>query len=181
MPVDRPVASERVFDGHVVRLDLEDWGLGYRAEVVRHLGAAAVLPITRDGHVLLVEQFRPAVRRSLVEIPAGLLDLAGEDAVTAAARELREETGFRHTSIEFLGGYYASVGFTDEYVHVFWASVAEPAEGQPEAGIRLLREPLAAMIGAARAGRVRDVKTAYALLMVGARPDVLAAAGVAGA
>jgi ADP-ribose pyrophosphatase len=180
VPVDRPVSSDRVFDGHVVKLDLEDWDLGYPVEIARHLGAAAVLAVTGDGHVLLVEQFRPAIRSSIVEIPAGLLDVDGEDALTAAARELREETGYRHSSIEFLGGYYASPGFTDEYVHVFWARVEEPAASEPEAGIRLVREPLAAMIGAARAGRVRDVKTAYALLMVGTRPDVLAAAGVPG-
>ena len=68
-----------------------------------------------------MKQFRPPVRQTLTEIPAGLLDVDGEDALTCAARELFEETGYRHREIEFLGGYYASAGFTDEYVHLFWA------------------------------------------------------------
>ena len=67
-------------------------------------GAAAVLPLTaRRPGAVLVKQFRPAVRQVLTEIPAGLLDVEGEDALTCAARELFEETGYRHTAIEFLG------------------------------------------------------------------------------
>ena len=158
-----------VFSGAVLTLALEDWGLSYEHEVVRHPGAAGVLPITPDGDVMLVRQFRPAVRAALTEIPAGLLDVDGEDALTCAARELFEETGFRHTSIEFLGGYYSTAGFSDEYVHLFVARTERDPETEPEEGITLVRERRDTMVAAARAGRVRDVKTALALLMADGR------------
>jgi ADP-ribose pyrophosphatase len=154
-----------VFEGTVLTVDLEDWGHGYDHEVVRHPGAAAVLPITFDDQVLLVKQFRPAIRDTLTEIPAGLLDVEGEDAVTCAARELREETGYVHESIQFLGGYYSSAGFSDEYVHVFWARTRAEPQAPPEDGLELISVPLDRMTAAARGGRVRDAKTALALLM----------------
>jgi ADP-ribose diphosphatase len=137
--------------------------------VVRHPGAAAVLPVTSEGDVLLVRQFRPAIRRALTEIPAGILDVDREDPLDCAARELFEETGYRHRSIEFLGGIYTSAGFVDEYIHLFEAWTGEDQEGSPEDGIEVLRRPLDDMVTAARAGRVRDAKTAVALLLAAAR------------
>jgi ADP-ribose diphosphatase len=167
--VVRPDTSRTAFQGSHVRVDVEEWpGLG-TWEVVVHPGAAAVVPLTPDGDVLLVRQLRPAVRDRLTEIPAGFMDIEGEDAATCAARELFEETGYRHRSIEFLGGVYVSPGSTNHYVHLFWALTQHEPEGEPESGIELLREPLGAMLEAARAGRVRDAKTALALLLLGAR------------
>ena len=165
-----PTSVRRAFAGHFLSVDLEDWpGIG-AYEVVRHPGAAAVLPITPGGDVILVRQFRPPARQVLTEIPAGLLDVAGEDAITCAARELFEETGYRHETIEFLGGCYPSAGSTDEYIHLFRARTADAPEGEPELGIELAREPLDRMVAAARTGRVRDAKTALALLLAAERP-----------
>jgi ADP-ribose pyrophosphatase len=167
-----PTGSRSAFEGVVLRLEIEDWPGHPPYEVVHHPGAAAVLPLLPSNDVLLVKQFRPAVRQTLTEIPAGLLDVEGEDALTCASRELFEETGFRHRVIEFLGGYYASPGFTDEYVHLFWARTEEEPEGEPEDGIEVIKMPFARMIEAARAGRVRDVKTALALLIAADRPPI---------
>ena len=119
--------------------------------------------------MLLVGQFRPAIRGTLLEIPAGVLDVDGEDPLACAPRELFEETGYRHTSLEFLGGIYTSAGFADEYIHLFMAQTASQQEGSPEDGIELLRKPFGEMVDAARAGRVRDAKTAVALLLAAAR------------
>ena len=159
-----------MFRGSVFRLDIEEWEGHPSYEVVHHPGAAAILPITPDDDVILVKQFRPAIRQALTEIPAGLLDVDGEDALTCASRELFEETGFRHRSIEFLGGYYSSAGFTDEYVHLFWARTDPEPDSAAEPGIEVSRVPLDRMVAAARAGRVRDAKTALALLLADARP-----------
>jgi 8-oxo-dGTP pyrophosphatase MutT (NUDIX family) len=167
--VPEPLRARRVFDGAVLKLDLEEWGHGYEVEVVHHPGAAAVLPITQDGHVLLVKQLRPPIRGTLTEIPAGLLDVEGEDALTCAARELREETGYTHDTIEFLGGYYASAGFSDEYVHVFWARTRPEPDGPPEDDLELSTVPLDEIASAARAGKIRDVKTALAILLYASR------------
>ncbi len=168
---DEPESSEGLFVGPIFSVARERWrGVDHPYDVVRHVGASGVLPVTPDGDVVLVRQFRPPVRRSLVEIPAGLLDVPGEDALSCAARELVEETGFRHVSIEFLGGVYTTAGFSNEYVHLFWARTEPGPAAAPETGIEVIRRPLAEMVGAARAGRVRDAKTALALLMVEGRP-----------
>jgi ADP-ribose pyrophosphatase len=163
-----PRSTRHGFAGRLIRVEVESWD-GHDFEVVRHPGAAAVLPVTPDGDVLLVRQFRPAIRRSLMEIPAGVLDVDGEDPLGCAARELFEETGYRHRSLEFLGGIYTSAGFADEYIHLFEAWTSDRQEGPSEEGIEVLRRPLDEMVTAARAGRVRDAKTAVALLLARAR------------
>ncbi len=171
-PTTEPTGSRSAFEGAVLRLEIEDWPGHPRHEVIHHPGASALLPLLPSNDVLLVKQFRPAVRQTLTEIPAGLLDVEGEDALTCATRELFEETGYRHAAIEFLGGYYTSPGFTDEYVHLFWARTESEPLGAPEDGIEVVRMPFARMVDAARAGRVRDVKTAVALLIAAGRPPL---------
>lgn len=168
-----PEAAREVYRGPIFTVLSERWpGSEREYDLVRHPGAAAVLPITPSGDVLLVRQFRPVIRQMLTEIPAGLLDIDGEDALTCASRELREETGFRHETIEFLGGYLASAGYTDEYVHLFLAQLPEEPEAGPEAGLELLRKPFDEVLTAARSGRIRDVKTALALLLADAREGI---------
>ena len=167
---EEPDSAELAFDGPVFSVVREWWpGISHPYDVARHVGAAGVLPLTPDGDVLLVRQFRPPIRQSLVEIPAGLLDVGAEDPVTCAARELFEETGYRHRTIEFLAGVYTTAGFSNEYVSLFWAATEPEPQGPPEDGIELIRRPLDEMVRAARAGRVRDAKTALALLMVEGR------------
>ena len=160
--------TREAYTGRIIRVEVQSRP-GEDYEVVRHPGAAAVLALTPDDEVLLVRQPRPAIGRSLVEIPAGLLNQRDEDALSCAARELLEETGYRHRTIEFLGGYFSSAGFTDEYVHLFVATTAQEPEAAPEEGIEVILRPLPEMVASARAGRVRDVKTALALLLADAR------------
>jgi ADP-ribose pyrophosphatase len=172
VPTREPREIQSAYRGRFVSVDIEDWpGIG-PWEVVRMPDAAAVLPLTPDGDVLLVGQFRPPVRDDLIEIPAGLMDVAGEDAVTCASRELVEETGYRHTGIEFLGGMYAAPGSTSHYVHLFVARTAEVPEEDVDEAIELSRRPFAQMVEAARSGRVRDAKTALALLLAAGRPSL---------
>jgi ADP-ribose pyrophosphatase len=170
-----PASVHPAYRGSFLRVDLEAWpGLDAPLEIVRHPGAAGVLPVTPAGDVLLVRQFRPAIRDSLTEIPAGVLDVPGEDPLACATRELFEETGYRHQGIEFMGGTYSSAGFSDEYIHLFVARTDPLPEAEPERGITLVRRPLPTMVAAARAGRVRDAKTALALLLVSGHPYVRA-------
>src|SRR5207249_9526948 len=113
-----PGSVRRVFDGQLLHVAVESWPAGAR-EVVHHPGACAVVPFTAAGEVLLVRQLRESVREVLLEIPAGLLDVQGEDVAGCAARELMEETGHRAEHLTPLGVVYTSPGFTDERIALF--------------------------------------------------------------
>ena len=136
-----PRGARRAWEGRWLSVWLEDWPGLDAYETVRKHDAVGIVPRTPDGDVLLVRQFRPPVRDALTEIPAGLLDVEGEDAMTCAGRELFEETGFHAETLTFLGGAYLSPGFTDEYMHLFAARTRPEPEAEPEPGIEVVRMP----------------------------------------
>ena len=99
--------------------------------------------------------------------------MEGEDALTAAGRELFEETGYRaHARSSSSAGSIRPARHHDQYVHLFWARVEAEPSGSVEAGIELTTEPFDRMVHAARSGRVRDAMTALALLMAAGRPPL---------
>ena len=164
-----PARSEPLFLGAWVRVDEEEWpGIG-KWEVFRPKDAAAVLALTPEHDVLLVRQFRAGARRAIAEIPAGLLDVEGEDPQRCAARELFEETGYRPASLEHLAEIYTSPGSSSERVHLYLARTDGQPAASPEDGIEVIRRPLSEMVAEARAGGVPDAKTALALLLADAR------------
>jgi 8-oxo-dGTP pyrophosphatase MutT (NUDIX family) len=174
--VPEPAASRIAWSGRYLTAVVETWPDLGDYEAIRKHDAAAVVPVTPDGDVLLVRQFRPPVRTSMLEIPAGLLDIDGEDAVTCAERELTEETGYRSEQTAFLGGAFLSPGFTGEYVHLFWARTGGEPIGEPEAGIEVVRMPLYRAIASARDGKVRNAMTALGLLLTAGVPALRDAA-----
>ena len=138
--------------------------------MVRHPGACAVVALTPDGEVLLVRQFRQAVRQPLLEIPAGILDVQGEDGPACAARELMEETGYRVARIEPLATIHTSPGFADERIEIFLAETGrEPSAPPGEDGIDTIRLPLAEAVAAAKDGRITDAKSIAGLLLAAGR------------
>ena len=171
-----PAATRVAWSGRYIAVDVETWpGVG-EYEVVRKHDAVAVVAVTPAGHAVLVKQFRPAVRTSLLEIPAGLLDVEGEDALTCAERELREETGYTSVETGFLGGTFLSPGFTAEYAHLFYARTAAEPEAEHEPGIEVVTMPLHRAITAAREGKVRDAITALGILLAAGVPSLRDAA-----
>jgi len=163
----KPSKTREVFRGKLIRVEVERWPAGER-EVVRHPGACGIVALTSGGDVLLVRQTREAIRAGVLEIPAGVLDVPGEQAAACAARELEEETGYRASDVRPLAVIHTSPGFTDEVIHLFTAR-AEPAS-EPEHGIELVQMRLAEAIAAVRDGRITDAKTVVALLLVESRP-----------
>lgn len=141
-------------DGRTLELDL-----------VRHPGAAAVVPILDDGSVLLVRQYRHAADGWLLEVPAGKLD-AGEAPETAAARELEEEAGQRAGELVSLGWIWPSPGFTDEVIHLFAARKLAPVSQRLEEDELLTLEqvPFARAVEMATSGEIADSKSVCALL-----------------
>lgn len=95
---------------------MEEWDF-----VSHRMGAAAVLPVLPDGRVIMVRQYRNALERETLEIPAGCRDSIDEDTSLCAARELEEETGYRSDRIEFLLSLRTTVAFCDEFVDVYLA------------------------------------------------------------
>jgi len=174
--VSEPITVRTVWSGAYLQVVLETWPGTGDYEVVRKHHAAGIVPVTPGGDVLLVRQFRPPVRTSLLEIPAGLLDVDGEDAMTCAERELIEETGHRSEETLFLGGTFLSPGSTDEYLHLFWARTQVQPVGEPEAGIELVRMLLHAAVTRAREGKVRNAMTALGLLLAAGVPALRDAA-----
>ena len=123
---EKQISSELIFDGKVVHLYCDKIELPNGKESVReyvkHIGAVCVLPITKDGEAVLVRQYRYAVGRMLLEIPAGKLDSKDEDPREAALRELREETGATCESLEFIGELYSSPAILGETIHMYLAT-----------------------------------------------------------
>jgi ADP-ribose pyrophosphatase len=161
----RPESSREAFRGKLIRVEVERWPAGER-EIVRHPGACAVVAITPKGEVLLVRQLREAVRRELLEIPAGIFDVDGEGPEECAARELLEETGYRARSIEHLCSVYTTPGFTDERIELFVARTeASPVPDHvPEDGVEVVRVPLDAMVSASMDDTV-DAKSLLGILL----------------
>jgi ADP-ribose pyrophosphatase len=141
-------------------------------ELIRHPGAAAVVPLlsdktSADPQVLLIRQYRYAADGTIWEIPAGVLE-PGEDPVDCARRELQEETGATADHIEHLTSIYTTPGFTDEKIHLFLASgihVSEP-DTEPDEYIEVVARPLSAVLEMIKAGEIIDGKSIAALLYV---------------
>lgn len=100
-------------------------GSAFERDVVRHPGAVAVVPLTSEGTVVLVRQYRGPVDQDLLEVPAGTRDVAGEPPEQTAARELAEEVGLRAGRLERLCTFYNTPGFCDEETIVYVASELE--------------------------------------------------------
>jgi len=163
-PPQEPLSIRGVFRGKLLHVDGETWPVGER-EVVRHPGACAVVALTPSGDVLLVRQMREAVREVVLEIPAGIFDVEGEEAGACAARELLEETGHRVTRLEHLGSTYTSPGFTDERIELFLAEAEPVANAVAEGEMELVRVPFDEALALVLDGRIRDLKTVAGLFL----------------
>jgi ADP-ribose pyrophosphatase len=145
-------------------------GNRFEREVVRHPGAVAVVPLHEDGSVTLVRQYRPAVDRHLLEVPAGIRDVDGEAPELTARRELQEETGLVATKIEPLVGFYNSPGFCDQETLLFVATGLEAGEAAPagteERWMEVVRIALDEVDDLTRRGVLVDAQTLIGLQLV---------------
>jgi 8-oxo-dGTP pyrophosphatase MutT (NUDIX family) len=168
-PAPKPERVESVFRGSRIAVDVEYWPNGARREVVRHPGACAAVVFEAEDHVLLVRQMREAVRRELLEIPAGTRDVPTESPEETIRREIREETGREVTELEWIGRIFTTPGFTDETMELFVAR-AEPDPGQAtETGISTVAVPFDQAVRMVLDGRIEDAKSCVALLLAQAK------------
>lgn len=167
---ERPLTEDvawtgRIFNVDRLRVQLPDGRAAIR-DVVRHPGAVAVVALTEDGRICLVRQYRTALGRVTVEIPAGKL-APGEDPLECAGRELLEETGMSAEKIAFLTTITTSDGFTDELIHVYMATGLEFSRSDPDADefINVDLVPLEELVDAVLDGRIEDAKTVVGALI----------------
>ena len=164
------LSSRSVHDGRIVKLSLEEVrlpnGNTVTLEVIRHPGAAAVVPVDHDGNAILVRQYRHATGSWLLEVPAGKLDHPGESPEDCAMREVEEETGYRAGRLVPLGWIWTTPGFTDEKIWLYLALDLAPTRSALEADEVLTVEslPLAEAVRRAVSGEIVDAKSVCALV-----------------
>jgi ADP-ribose pyrophosphatase len=163
--------SRNIFAGKVLTLNIDTVtlpnGVTIDLEIVRHPGAAAVVPLTDHGVVVLVKQFRHAAGGFIYEIPAGKLH-PGEDPVHCAARELEEEIGYVAGRLERLTSILTAPGFTDEVIHIYKATDMTVGRQQLDRDevLEVLEVSLDEAIKMVNAGTIRDAKTIVGLQLV---------------
>ncbi|WP_199880664.1 NUDIX hydrolase [Bacillus massiliglaciei] len=167
---EKTIATEKIFTGKVISLQVDEVrlpdGKTSKREIIKHPGAVAVIAVTDENKVIMVEQYRKAMERSLVEIPAGKLE-PGEEPIATAARELEEETGYECDGMEPIISFYTSPGFADELVHMFIAKgLKKKADAAPldeDEFVELIELTLEEAEDYIKQGKIQDAKTAYAV------------------
>lgn len=168
---EKTIGSREVFSGKIIRVRVDRVqlpnGKETMREIVEHSGAVAVVPVTEDGRVVLVRQFRKPVEKVLLEIPAGLLE-KGEPPDLCALRELEEETGYRPGKLEKLCEFYTSPGFSDEKLYLYFAGELEEGEGTADSEeiLEIFHLSLEDAVALIRTGEIEDAKTIIGLLTV---------------
>jgi len=162
--------SQEIFDGVILHLfkDTVELPNGNSAtrEVIRHIGAVGVIPVTDDGKVIVERQFRYPLDSVITEIPAGKLDSFTEDRLSAAKRELEEETGYTAKEWMPLGDYYPTPAYCDERITLYLARGLELGQRHLDEDEFLNFEfvPLADLVADVMSGRITDGKTQVAVL-----------------
>jgi ADP-ribose diphosphatase len=159
----KPEATRTVYDGKLFDVTVERWG-DHEREIVEHPGAVAIVAVDRDGMVTLVRQRREAVRKELLELPAGTVE-AGEEPLETARRELAEETGLSGGEWRAVQAFYTTPGFCREEMHLFFAEQVERGEATPadDESLELVRWPVGEL--AEHLHELEDAKTLAGLLL----------------
>lgn len=166
---ERRLNSRYVYRGKILnmRVDTVELPNGRQStrEIVEYAGAVAVVAIDGDGQVLLVRQYRYAVGRELLEIPAGKLE-PGEEPQSAARRELMEETGFTPRCLRPLLRFFSTPGFTSEEMNLFLATELEPGKASPDEDefVELVKVPLQKARRMIESGEIQDAKSIVGIL-----------------
>jgi len=178
---DKPIVPreiQRIFEGRVFTVQVETiplpQGGELKADIIRHPGSVVIVPVTADGHIVLVRQYRPAIDQWAWELPAGSVN-RGEDLDRAARRECQEEIGLIPSRLERLGTFYPTPGYCDEAMTFYRATgLRPPGAGDEEAhqdedeqieARSFTRDAVVAMI---TSGEVIDMKTVTGLWLTGA-------------
>ena len=173
--VETKLACEKIFDGTLLHVRRDTVRLPNGKDAVRewimHPGAAAVLPILPNGDVILVRQYRYPIGAVTLEVPAGKLDADGEDPLHCARRELSEETGYTAKTYEKLTTIATTVGFSNEYIHLYAARGLSSGMQHTDADefVNVAQMPFSRALEMIKKGEIIDSKTIISLMMAAER------------
>lgn len=162
--------SEKIYEGRILTLRVDTVELPNKKyskrEIVEHSGGVAIVPLTDEGEIVLVRQYRKALEDFLLEVPAGKLEY-GEDPLECAIRELKEETGYTSENIELLCETYPSPGFSKEKIYIYLARNLREGEAQLDEGEYLEVEKLNIdkVLTMVKTNQLTDGKTITGILM----------------
>ncbi|AQY50745.1 ADP-ribose pyrophosphatase [Listeria weihenstephanensis FSL R9-0317] len=167
---EKTVKSETIFEGKIVKLVVDDVvlpnGAMSKREIVKHPGAVAVIAITPENKMIMVEQFRKPLENTIVEIPAGKIE-PNEAPELTAGRELEEETGYKTEDLTHLVSFYTSPGFADELLHIYLAGdihkQANPLQADEDEFVNILEVSLDEALQLIEENVICDAKTVYAV------------------
>ena len=163
-------SSKEIFDGKILHLFEDQVGLvnGKTAsrEVIRHIGAVCIIPVTDDNQVYVERQFRYPINQVITEIPAGKLDYKDENRLDAAKRELREETGLSAEKWTELGDFFPAAAYCDERITMYLAQGLSMGETDldDDEFIDIQLVPLKQLVEEVMSGKIKDSKTQIAIL-----------------
>lgn len=168
---EKTTHSDLKYKGRIITLQVDEVllpnGKTSNREIVKHPGAVAVIALTKDKKIILVEQYRKALERSLVEIPAGKIE-SGEPPEETALRELEEETGYTASKLQYVQSFATSPGFADEIIHLYFADNVEKmtvkADLDEDEFVELMHVSMEEMEDLITNKQVYDAKTAFAFL-----------------
>lgn len=169
---EKTLTQEYIYRGKIIQLRVDKALLpnGETAdrEVVEHNGGVCVLPLTENGEVLMVEQFRYPYSEVVLEIPAGKRDSTEESPLACGHRELKEETGATAKQMDYLGELYPTPGYCGEIIYMYLARGLSYGEADPDDDefLNLKKIPLEQVVQMVLNGEIKDAKTQTALLKV---------------
>lgn len=170
---EKTLSTKQIFEGKIISVQVDTVQLpnGEQStrELVKHPGAVAVIPVTKDGKIIMVRQFRKALEKEIIEIPAGKLEL-GEAPEVTAIRELEEETGYTTKQLQYVQSFYTSPGFADEIIYLYYTDQLEPmideAELDEDEFVEVMEVSLDEAETFMKEEKIHDAKTVFALMFL---------------
>lgn len=166
---EKTLSSECVYDGKIMKVCRDDveiaTGKKSFREIVHHSGGVVIAALKDENTILAVKQFRYPLKQTIVELPAGKLEI-GENPDLAAARELEEETGYKAKNWKALGYIYTSPGYSDEKLHLYLATDLEFVGEHPDDGeiLKVYEFSLDKFIVDVKSGKISDAKTVCTIM-----------------
>lgn len=167
---EKTIHSERIFEGKIINLRVDDVvlpdGRESKRELIEHPGGVSVLAVTEESKIVLVEQYRKAMELTTLEIPAGKRE-KGEEPIVTALRELEEETEYTCDRLEFVHSFYTSPGFADELLYLYEAIGLRKNENivqlDEDEFVEIMEVTLDDALALIKSGRIQDAKTIIAI------------------